>query len=237
MAADAEHSVSRPHDPAVAGPAGSLIWLVGGPSVGKSSSARAIQRLGGVRDGWLLAGDHHLLRQVLADQLVRYAGPFDDAWEWWSIPSVDERLIGRPRAGRRALRLLDGMYRSAVALVRAGNNVVLEDVVWEPAVATIALEALGAIDPLVVRLVCPYAVAVDRERARPDRFVGGVAAYAGEPELITDVDLTLDSAQRDRESIARQILAAVAAHASKGRVSDAGVRDEGAAGSRQHDSS
>src|SRR4051812_2056714 len=89
--------------------AGTLIWLVGGPSVGKSRAARAIQRAGGARDCWVLAGDHHLLRLCPANELVHYADPADVPGEWWSVPSIDGRVVGRPRAGRRALRLLDGM--------------------------------------------------------------------------------------------------------------------------------
>jgi chloramphenicol 3-O-phosphotransferase len=146
---------------------------------------------------------------VPADDIVRFGDPVDDGWEWWNIPSVDERVVGCPRAGRRALQLLDGMYRSAVAMTRAGNNVVLEDVVWEPAVAAIARDALGSIDPLVVKLVCPHDVAVGRERARADRFDGGVAAYNSEPELITDADVTIDSSLLAREAIAERILRAL----------------------------
>ncbi len=203
---------------------GTLIWLVGGPSVGKSRAARAIQRAGGARDCWVLAGDHHLLHLCPGDQLMRYSAPDDEAGEWWSVPYVDGRVVGRPRAGRRALRLLDGMYRAAVAMTRAGNNVVLEDVVWEPTVAAMAFEALSAVDPFVVRLVCPYTVAVERELARGDRFVGGVAAYASGPELITAVDATVDTGLHDRDAVAQQILTALHAKAEPPRASQADDR-------------
>ena len=188
---------------------GHLIWLIGGPSVGKSSVARAIQRAGGVDDSWVLAGDHHFLRTVPADRLVRYGEPIDPEWQGWSIPSVDHRILGRPRAGSRALRLLDGMYRSAAAMALAGNNVVLEDVVWESTIASIALAALSPVDPFVVRLVCSPAMAVDRERARADRFNGAAMAYASEPEMVEHVDMTVDSAELDPRSIAQKILARV----------------------------
>lgn len=196
------------------GAVGTLIWLVGGPSVGKSSAARAIQRAGGLRDSWVLAGDRHLLRLVLADRLVRYGDPVDDEWEGWSVPSVDGRVVGRPRAGPRALRLLDGMYRAAVAMTRAGNNVVVEDVVWEAAIAALARDSFRGSRPLVVRLVCPYSMATDRERARADRFDGAVAAYASEPDVVADVDLTLDSAVLDPDSIAHEVHAALDARAA-----------------------
>lgn len=175
----------------------------------KSSAARAVQRAGGALDCWVLAGDQHLLRLVPADELVRYDDQPDSDGDWWTIPFVDGRVVGRPRAGPRAMRLLEGMYRAAISMTDAGNNVVLEDVVWEPKVATLARELLGAINPLIVRLVCPTSLAMDREQARQDRFVGAVAAYADEPDVRIDAHLTIDSSLHDRNSIAQQILAAL----------------------------
>ena len=171
----------------------------------------------------MLAGDHHLLRLVLADQLVRYRYPADGGWEGWSVPYLDGRVVGRAHAGARALRLLDGMYRAAAAMVRAGNNVVLEDVLWEASVAALALDAYGGTNPLVVRLVCPHAVALDRERARADRFDGAVGAYASEPDPVADVDLTLDSSMLDPDGIAQHVLAASDARPTQG-TSDLGRR-------------
>ena len=83
------------------------------------------------------------------------------------------------------------MYRAAVAMSHAGKNVVVEDVVWEASVAVLARQSFDAVGAFVVRLFCPVTVALARERARADRFVGSVAAYASEPELISDVDLSL----------------------------------------------
>jgi chloramphenicol 3-O-phosphotransferase len=191
------------------GRSGTLIWLVGGPSVGKSSVARAIQAAGGVRDSWVLAGDHHLLRAIAADQLVRHGHPVDYRWDGWTVPFLDGRVVGRPRAGRRALRIMDGMYRAAVAMTRAGNNVVVEDVVWEASVAALARQSFSAVGPFVVRLRCPESVAIERERTRADRFVGAVAAYSREPELISDVDLSLDTSVLDPRAIADQVLEAL----------------------------
>jgi len=187
---------------------GTVIWLVGGPSVGKSSAARAIQAAGGLRDSWVLADDHHLLRVVWADQLVRSGHPVDDRWSGWTVPFLDGRVVGRPRAGHRALRILDGMYRAAVAMSHAGNNVVVEDVVWEASVAVLARQSFAAVGAFVVRLFCPVTVALARERARADRFVGSVAAYASEPELISDVDLSLDTSVLHPSAIADQVLEA-----------------------------
>jgi chloramphenicol 3-O-phosphotransferase len=57
---------------------------------------------------------------------------------------VDRTVLGRPRAGPVALRILDGMYRGVVAMANAGVHVILDDVVWERAVAELAGRAMTA---------------------------------------------------------------------------------------------
>ena len=104
----------------------------------------------------------------------------------------------------------------------AGNHVVVEDVVWEATVAAMAVDSLRTIETLVVRLVCPYVEAVDRERVRAGRFDGAVAAYASEPELIADVDLSLDSSLLDPDAIARQILDELDARTTRPLSDDSG---------------
>jgi chloramphenicol 3-O phosphotransferase len=192
---------------------GSLIWLMGGPSVGKSSVARAIQAAGGAADPWILAGDHHLLGVIAAHRLVRRGDRIDDGWEGWTVPYTDGRVVGPPHTGPRALRIVDGMYRAAVAMVAAGNNVVLEDVVWEPEVAAVARGALEGSDPFTVRLSCPTSVALAREQARTDRLVGSVAAFAQQAEPIVNVAVELDTSRSDPAAIAQQILTVLAARA------------------------
>ena len=127
---------------------GSVVWLVGGPSVGKSSIARAMQDAGGAADAFVLAGDQHLQRVLPSDALVRYvAEPVDDGWPGWTIPFAAGTVTGRPHAGPTALRILDGMYRAAAAMAAAGNNVVIEDVVWEPAIAELGPPRAADVGP------------------------------------------------------------------------------------------
>jgi len=189
---------------------GRVIWLVGGPSVGKSSIARAIQTSGNVDHAWVLAGDHHLLRAVAADQVVRHVGAVDDKWPGWSVPFVDGRVVGPPHAGPAARRLLEGMYRAVAAMAAVGNDVVLEDVVWEAAIADLARAALAGADVFVVKVTCPTSLALARERDRSDRFIGSVTAFAAVPELISDVAMTIDTGATSPSDCARDILGSFA---------------------------
>jgi chloramphenicol 3-O phosphotransferase len=187
-------------------PRGSVIWLVGGPSVGKSRTARAIQTAGGIGDSWILTGDQHFLAALPVDQLVRRDEPVDDDWPGWSAPTSGGLILGRPTAASRARRLLDGMYQAAVALARTGNNVIIEDVIWERHVADIAHAALRPIDPFIVRLTCPVAVALAREHARSDRIDGAVAVYAQQPDLVGRVDLEIETTNHGVDVVAQHIL-------------------------------
>ena len=55
----------------------------------------------------------------------------------WYIPVVDSTLVGGPRAGPVALRILDGMYQGAATMADAGVHFIFDDIVWErPAART-----------------------------------------------------------------------------------------------------
>ena len=49
-------------------------------------------------------------------------------------------------------------------------------------------------------------MARQRERDRPDRLDGAVAAFADGPEWITNVDMEVDTSDRDPRSCAKRIL-------------------------------
>ena len=187
---------------------GSVIWLCGGPSSGKSNIARAIQRLGGLDGAWLHAGDEHLIRQ-LPPGLIVTADPTADpqsSRQGWLIPVRDGVIVGRPEAGPVALRVLDGMYRAVAGLATAGNNVVLDDVVWDHGVAELAVNALHAIDTLLVHVQCEVATCVARERARPDRLDGAVGAYASGPRALDCFDVVVDTTSHSPSECATVIL-------------------------------
>jgi len=188
---------------------GSVVWLVGGPSVGKSSIARAMQDAGGAADAFVLAGDQHLQRVLPSGALVRYvAEPVDDDWPGWTIPFAAGTVTGRPHAGRTALRILDGMYRAAAAMAAAGNNVVIEDVVWEPAIAELGRRALRTSDLTIVRVSCEVSIARQRERNRRDRFDGAVSAYhEGRRTWLTRGDIEIDTSAHDPGQCASEVLA------------------------------
>lgn len=104
------------------------------------------------------------------------------------------------------MRVLDGMYRAVAGLATAGNNVVLDDVVWDHRVAELAVNALQTIDAPIVHVQCEMATSVARERARPDRFNGAVVAYANGPRAVDSFDVAVDTTSRAPSECATVIL-------------------------------
>jgi chloramphenicol 3-O phosphotransferase len=119
---------------------------------------------------------------------------------------VDRTVLGRPRAGPVALRILDGMYRGVVAMANAGVHVILDDVVRERAVAELADRAMRDVSRLVVEVVCDVVVALEREAHRPDRYSGIVAAYASEAPLVSEPDVRMDTTRRTPSECATELV-------------------------------
>ncbi|HXW80396.1 MAG TPA: hypothetical protein VEJ84_12905 [Acidimicrobiales bacterium] len=185
-----------------------LIWLQGGPSTGKSSIARQMLAASTTGEAWFHTGDEHVIARV-PQRLIATLGPGDPPVDGWYIPVEDRALLGRPRAGPVALRILDGMYRAAAAMASAGVYVILDDVVWERAVAQLAARAMRDMPHVVVEVNCDIAVALEREAHRPDRYSGAVAAYASEPSLVTEADVRLDTTSRTPDECATELVGLV----------------------------
>jgi len=183
-----------------------LIWLQGGPSTGKSSIARRMLRDSTTGEAWFHTGDEHVTARV-PRRLNTPGTPGKPATnDGWDIPVVDRTLVSRPRAGPVALQILDGMYRGAAAMASAGVHVILEDVVWERAVAELADRAMRNISHVLVEVRCEFAVALERENQRPDRDNGGVAAYAGEASLVPNPDVRIDTTGRTPGECATELV-------------------------------
>ena len=187
-----------------------LVWLRGGPSTGKSSISRQVLKAAGPGEAWTLTGDEHLTTRI-PRRLIEYRPPGVPPGDGWHVTMADGRMQERPVAGPTALRLLDAMYRGAAAMAAAGVHVLVDDVVWEPAVLEVALAALAGSDPVVVEVRCPLAVARRREEERGDRFPGAVEVYARAPAVIERPDLVMDTAERTAEACAAELVAFVRA--------------------------
>ena len=144
--------------------AGRAIFLNGGSSSGKSTIGRMLQSaLNGV---WLLIGIDVLI-WLLPVELTEGPSGF----------SVADGEIHRGPAFRN---VYEGFQHSVAALCRAGQNVIIDEVLIDGGADQAQWEiALTGIDTVWIGVRCDREVAIARESARGDRPIGIAARVRG----------------------------------------------------------
>ena len=130
-----------------------IILLNGPSSSGKSTLARALQ-VQAESPFWHLSVDH-----------LRDSG----------ILPMDRFRSGELNWKAHRARVFDGLHRMVSAAADAGNNLILEHILDDPAWVTDLKPHLAAHDVLFVGVHCDLDVLVARERARGDRPIGSAA--------------------------------------------------------------
>lgn len=158
---------------------GTIIYLNGSSSAGKSTLARAIQDA--YEEPILDLGIDTLFGAVQAAYVraYRHGSPELDAWRGtaWRLDE-DERVlaIDFDDWGRRWTY---GLHAMVAALAREGNHVVVDDVIFESDMLDHAADTLASMDAYLVGVRCSLEVLEQRERERGDRLMG-LARYLHE---------------------------------------------------------
>ncbi|HEY7032704.1 MAG TPA: hypothetical protein VH482_15280 [Thermomicrobiales bacterium] len=114
-------------------------------------------------------------------------------------------VLKEVRIGPAALKLYAGRYRAIAALAASGLDVVVDDVIFDPGVLALAVEALTDSSVLFVGVRLPLDVAVQRERDRGDRGPGGAAAFYDLVHAHGLYDLEVDTSIASPMECARRI--------------------------------
>jgi len=158
-------------------PHGRVIVLNGTSSAGKSEIARALQQ---ILPGYPIhTGIDHIHERAPArihQDALEVETPDFDGFLW--IFSEDRSHLTELRLGPAARRLWAGMHAAAAALASTGNDVIVDDLLFDAAVRDKAVATLAGIEPLFVGVRCPIDVAEARERDR-DRTPGLARALGG----------------------------------------------------------
>ncbi|MBV1877386.1 MAG: chloramphenicol phosphotransferase CPT family protein [Pseudomonadales bacterium] len=151
---------------------GMIIFLNGSSSAGKSTLADALQEQ--LNDAFL-----HISLDQFRDSLPgKYRGlnaptGTTGAGGMNVVPITD---IDRPytaiQFGPEGLKMLSGMRRAIASLAAAGNNIIIDDILFEPAFLKDYLEVLQPFSVVFVGVRCPEKVIAKREVLRPGRFPG-----------------------------------------------------------------
>jgi chloramphenicol 3-O phosphotransferase len=182
---------------------GTIVYLNGIACSGKSTLAANLQA------AWSEPFLHvglDFLTEAMPDRFL-FDGPDADLGARW-VTGDDGRLL-RVDPGPFGLRLLQGLPRLAAALARAGNNVVVDDVLLYPWRVADVARAMEGVDAHFVEVRCDRDVALARGRHRPGRgtSTGMIAAYYDDTYRNQVYDLRVDTGHGAPAACAAQLVA------------------------------
>src|SRR5215212_472300 len=150
---------------------GNIIFLNGTSSSGKTVISKALQEI--MDEYYIHTGLDHYLERIPERMNVLSDGnnPSSADGFLWVVPHGDKR-VSEIRIGPIGFRILKGMYHAAAALALTGNDLILDDVIFDPEVLREAVNVLYTFNLLFVGIRCPFEVAEQRERERGDRMLG-----------------------------------------------------------------
>lgn len=157
--------------------AGTIIYLNGVPSAGKTSIGVALQNA--LQEPYLLLGVDTFLRML----------PRRTFLSDWLVPAPDGGV--RPTAKMRE-RVRPPMLATLAALA-AQHDLIVDDVIPDAETLERTIDALARFRVLFVRVECALEVAEQRERKRGDRTIGLARGLAPVVHAHGVYDLTVES--------------------------------------------
>jgi chloramphenicol 3-O phosphotransferase len=178
---------------------GRVVLLHGASSSGKTTVARAVQRISD--EPWLRLGIDAFW-SAIDERWMEHGSRAAEGCFWLE----DGRIVPGPICQRLAA----GMRAALGALARAGNDVLVDDVFIDPAWLDGWREELAGLEWLLVGVLAPLEVLEERETARGNRIAGEARAQFDVIHRGIDYELTVDTSTQSPEDCARAILAAIA---------------------------
>ena len=155
---------------------GNIIFLNGTSSSGKTSIVKALQE---IMDGYYIGtGIDHFLDAAPDKIHASSDGINPSTFEGflWVFPN-SAKQVSELRVGPAAFRLWTGMHAAVAALASTGNDVIIDDVIFDSRVLKEAVNTLHTFNALFVGVRCPFEIAEQREQARGNRTQGLVKAH------------------------------------------------------------
>jgi chloramphenicol 3-O phosphotransferase len=116
----------------------------------------------------------------------------------------------RMEIGPIGARFFAGKHRAIAALAEAGNNLIIDEVLWERDWLHDYVAQLHVYNVLFVGVHCPLVVVEERERGRGDRLIGLARSQFDAVHTHGMYDLTLDTSAMRPMKCAEQIVSFLA---------------------------
>ena len=186
---------------------GKIILLNGSSSAGKTTLAITLQQL--LPDPW-----HHIALDQFRDGMAgRYRGlnsppgtPGARGLNVVPVPHGNERVT-EVQFGDLGKQVLRGMRRAIAAFVKEGNNVIIDDLMFEPEFLYDYVESLAGLEVLFVGVRCSLDVVNAREAKRPGRFPGTATSHFHRVHTACIYDMEVDTSLATPRECAAQIVA------------------------------
>ena len=124
---------------------------------------------------------------------------------WLERPLWDDVLGLATAAGAAGQRLFSGMHHAVAELSRAGNNVLADHVLVDPAWVAECTVLFAGLPAYLIGVHCPLQVLVERERSRRNRTLGQAAAQHPLVHAHRIYDFEVDTSLFSPEECAEQV--------------------------------
>lgn len=193
---------------------GNLILVIGTSSSGKTSSCKLLQKY--LSDHYLLLGLDTLFGMVNPEWGGGVGGHLRERGFRYVRAGDDLRI----EHGDEGQRMLVGMVSAVDAILRAGNNVIYDEMLLSEAHWKLWQPHLKMRHAVVVQLHAEVLILDQRERqrARHDKYLGLARGHIGLND-VTPATVSIDTSQIPPEEVADRVMA-VLDHAPVERPSD-----------------
>lgn len=174
---------------------GTTIFLNGTSSAGKTSLAHALQEV--MPEPYV----HVALDQFRDGLPDKFRGlnspPGTTGYRGLNVvPVTDaEKPFTTIRFGETGQQMLKGMRRAMVAMVKEGNNIIIDDILLTPAFLQDYIEVFSGLDVVFVGVRCPLSVINAREKERPGRFPGTAYGHFHSCHAHERYDIEVDTSE------------------------------------------
>jgi len=185
---------------------GRIVLLNGSSSAGKTTLAVTLQQL--LDEPW-----HHIALDQFRDGMAgRFRGlnspegtPGARGLNVVPVPAPDG-AVTEVRFGDLGKQVLRGMRRAIAAFVREGNNVIIDDLMFEPEFLFDYVDVLAEFRVLFVGVRCSLDVVNAREALRPGRFPGTATSHFHAVHRCALYDMEVDTSSSSPYECARLIV-------------------------------
>jgi len=189
---------------------GTVIILNGSSASGKSTLQKAIQKLAPVP--YLSLGIDNFFNDVFPDEHGTLGTKTDTDFQH-QLRSVEiKENIAHLKIGSEGQKIVHGMNAAIAAYAKAGNNIVVDYIMYDQAWMEELLHNLNNCPTYLVGVKVPLEVVEQREKNRSTSPIGHAKSHYNNVHIGNDYDMWIDNTELTPEQGALQILNFISSH-------------------------